>query len=177
LALGSKADIRVLIAMANGQAAKGARAVFKEQGAHIFQIAEGKQDAFEKMHQTVFNMLLIEDTFSDLGGIDFVRFVRMTNLSTSIAPVILAMKSPSKETVLEAREVGVNKMIIMPFTAAGLLKNLADIMLNPRPFIRVTGYSGPCRRLQKMARKGPELRLKAEGVLGIAKQQQLFKGP
>ena len=176
VALGKKSDLRVLIAMANGQAAKGARAVFKEQGAETFQIAEGKRDALEKMQTTAFNLLLVEDTFSDLGGVDFVRFVRMTNGPMSVAPVIFALKEPSRDSVLEARNAGVNKMVVMPFTTANLLKNLADIMLNPRPFIRVTGYDGPCRRLQKAARTGPERRKVQDGALSVEKQQKLFRG-
>jgi len=176
VALGKKSDLRVLIAMANDQAAKGARAVFKEQAAEIFQIAEGKRDALEKMQTTAFNLLLVEDTFSDLGGVDFVRFVRMTNGPMSVAPVIFALKEPNRDSVLEARNAGVNKMVVMPFTAAGLLKNLADIMLNPRPFIRITGYDGPCRRLQKAAHAGPERRKVQDGALSVEKQQKLFRG-
>jgi len=176
LALGSKEDLRVLIAMDNGQAALGARAVFKEQKVATVQVAEGKQDALQKMQATAFNLLLIEDTFSDLGGIDFVRFVRMTNSPVSVAPIIFAMKDPKKETVIQARDAGVNKMVIMPFTTAGLLKNLAEIMLHPRPFVRVTGYSGPCRRLQSRSHKGPERRREMEGQLSVEKQQKLFKG-
>jgi len=176
VALGSKTDLRVLIAMANGQAAEGARAVFKEQDAAIFQVAEGKQDALAKMQTATFNLLLVEDTFSDLGGIDFIRYVRMTNSPVSVAPVIFALKEPSRDSVLEARNAGVNKMVIMPFTTASLLKNLADIMLHPRLFVRVTGYDGPCRRLQQAPLKGPERRVKQEGALSVEKQQQLFKG-
>jgi len=175
VALGSKSDIRILITLANGQAAKGARAVFKEQGASIFQVADGKQDALDKMKATSFNLLLVEDTFSDLGGIDFVRFVRMTNGPLSVAPIMYAMKEPSKATVMEARDAGVNKMFVMPFTTAILLKNLADIMLNPRPFIRVTGYNGPCRRMQPSAYKGQERRKQQQGTLAVEKLQQLFK--
>lgn len=176
MALGNKSDLRVLIGMANGQAAEGARAVFKEQGSEIFQIAEGKQDALSKMQTTPFNLLLIEDTFSDLGGIDFVRFLRMTNSPISVAPVIFALKEPNRDSVLQARNAGVNKMIIMPFTTASLLKNLAEIMLHPRPFVRVTGYAGPCRRLQAGAYNGPERRKTQEGTLSVEKQQKIFKG-
>ena len=176
MALGNKADLRVLIGMANGQAAEGARAVFKEQGAEIFQIAEGKQDALSKMQTTAFNLLLVEDTFSDLGGIDFVRFLRMTNSPISVAPVIFALKEPNRDSVLQARNAGVNKMIVMPFTTASLLKNLAEIMLHPRDFVRVTGYAGPCRRLQTAAHKGLERRKTQEGALSVEKQQKIFKG-
>ena len=174
--LGSKSDLRVLIALANGQAAKGARAIFKEQGAEHYKVADGKQSALELMQHHSFNLLLVEDTFSDLGGVDFIRFVRMTNAPVSVAPIILAMKNPERSTVVEARDAGVNKMIVMPFTRASLLKNLKDIILNPKPFVRITGYSGPCRRQQAQPLKGPERRKGQEGALSIEKQQQLFKG-
>lgn len=174
--LGSKKDLRVLIALANGQAAEGARAVFKEQRAESNIIAEGKQEALELMQHNAFNLLLVEDTFSDLGGVDFVRFVRMMNAPISVAPIIYAIKDPDRAKVIEARDAGANKMIVMPFTTASLLKNLKDIMLNPKPFIRVTGYSGPCRRQQTVARKGLERRQSQQGALSVEKQQKLFKG-
>ncbi len=174
--LGSKKDLRVLIALANGQAAEGARAVFKEQGADRNQIAEGKRDALELMNNTSFNLLLVEDTFSDLGGVDFVRFVRMMNAPISVAPIIFAIKDPDRNKVIEARDAGANKMVIMPFTTAGLLKNLKDIMLNPGLFIRVTGYSGPCRRKQEVVLNRPDRRKSQQGALSVEKQQQLFKG-
>lgn len=174
--LGSKKDMRVLIALDNGQAALGARAVFKEQGAELYKVAENKQSALELMKNHAFNLLLVEDTFSDLGGVDFMRFVRMVNSPTSVAPIIFAIKDPDRNKVIEARDAGANKMIVMPFTTASLLKNLGDIMLNPKPFIRVTGYSGPCRRQQNVARKGAERRRAQEGALSVEKQQKLFKG-
>lgn len=174
--LGSKKDLRVLIALANGQAAKGARAVFKEQGAEAYKVAEGKQSALELIQSNNFNLILVEDTFSDLGGVDFIRYVRMVNAPISVAPIIYAIKDPDRTKVIEARDAGANKMIVMPFTTASLLKNLKDIMVNPKPFIRVTGYSGPCRRQQAVPLKRPDRRNSQEGALSVDKLQKLFKG-
>ncbi|MBL4638979.1 MAG: response regulator [Kordiimonadaceae bacterium] len=174
--LGCNADLRVLIALANGQAASGARAVFKELGADIYKVAEGKQSALELMENIAFNLLLIEDTFSDLGGVDFVRYVRMTNSPVSVAPVILAMKNPDRNTVVEARDAGVNKMVIMPFNTTSLLKNTKETLSSALLFIRVTGYSGPCRRQKVGPVKGAERRIGQQGALSVEKQQKLFKG-
>lgn len=174
--LGQKSDLRVLIAMANGQAAIGARAVFKEQGATSFVVVESNREAAEQMKARHFNMMLVEDTFPDLGGIDFCRFVRMQNAPISVAPIIYAMKDPSRETVVQARDAGVNKMVVMPFTTAGLLKNLDDILAHPKPFIRVTGFYGPDRRLQNGVYSGPERRKKQSGVFPVANQRKVFAG-
>ncbi|SDD82634.1 MULTISPECIES: response regulator [Kordiimonas] len=174
--LGEKSDLRVLIAMANGQAAVGARAVFKEQGAAVFQIAENNRDAMEKMNVEQFNLLLVEDTFPDIGGIDFCRFIRMMNAPISVAPIIYAMKDPDRESVNQARNAGVTKMVVMPFTTASLIKNLDDILLRPKPFIRVTGYYGPDRRVGGGDYSGPERRKKQQGVFAVANQKKVFKG-
>lgn len=174
--LGSKHDLRVLIAMENQQAANGARAIFKEQGAAVIQVAESKADALERFTNIHFNFILIEDSFSDLGGLDFARFVRMLASPTSIASIIMCMKNPSKDEVIRARDAGVNKMIVMPFTTATLLKGVADLMLHPKPFIQVTGYGGPDRRQSRKAYGGIERRVRQEGLMPIEKQKLYFKG-
>lgn len=176
MALGDKTDLRVLIAMANGQAAIGARAVFKEQGASSFIVVENNREAMERLRAETFNLLLIEDTFPDIGGIDFSRFIRMMNAPVSVAPIIYAMKDPSRETVLEARNAGVNKMIVMPFTTASLVKNLEDILLRPKPFVRVTGYYGPDRRVGGGDYSGPERRKSQQGLFPVANLKKVFKG-
>ncbi|NVJ99477.1 MAG: response regulator [Alphaproteobacteria bacterium] len=176
MSLGQKSDLRVLIAMANGQAAIGARAVFKEQGAATFIVVENNREAMQQMNSHQFNLLLVEDTFPDLGGIDFVRYIRMTNSPVSVAPIIYAMKEPSQKTVTEARNAGVNKMVVMPFTTASLVKNLDDILLKPKPFIRVTGYYGPDRRVNTNEYTAAERRKKQHGLFPVANQQKVFKG-
>ncbi len=176
MALGSKHDLRVLIAMENGQAADGAREIFKEQSVATVQIAESKADALERLGQTSFNLILLEDSFSDLGGIEFARFIRMIAGPTSVCSILFCMKNPDKNSVIQARDAGVNKMIIMPFTTAGLLKSLADIMLHPKDFLQVTGYSGPDRRQSKKAYGGRERRVRQEGLIPVEKLQKLFKG-
>ncbi|MFC3052445.1 ANTAR domain-containing protein [Kordiimonas pumila] len=176
MGLGTANDLRVLIALENGQAAEGARDVFKKMGAPVVKVAATKGDVLEAMHQTVFNLVLVEDTFSDLGGLDFCRFIRMVSSPTSVAPLILAMKMPDRARVQEARDAGINRIIIMPFTTDSILKNVQDILDNPTPFIRVSGYSGPCRRKQNILKKGLERRQQQTGVLSVEAQKKLFKG-
>jgi len=176
VSLGNKSDLRVLICMANGQAAIGARAVFKEQGAASYIVVDNNREALERMKADSFNLVLIEDTFPDVGGIDFSRYIRFLNAPLSVAPIVYAMKEPSRETVMEARNAGVTKMIVMPFTTASLVKNLESILDDPQPFIRVTGYYGPCRRMQAGGHKGPERRLKQQGVFPVENLRKVFKG-
>jgi DNA-binding response OmpR family regulator len=176
VALGEKSDLRVLIAMENGQAAIGARAVFKEQGAEAFAVVENNREAIERIRTQTFNLLLVEDSFPDIGGIDFCRYIRFLNSPLSVAPIIYAMKEPSRESVMEARNAGVTKMVVMPFTTASLVKNLDSILSAPRPFIRVTGYYGPCRRIGGGDYSGPERRKKQQGVFSVANQRKVFKG-
>lgn len=176
VSLGEKSDLRVLIALANGQAAVGARAVFKEQGAARIVVAENNREAVAHMKSYAFNLLLVEDTFPEMGGLDFCRFIRFQNAPISVAPILYVMKEPDRAKVIEARDHGVNKMLLMPFTTASLLKNLDSVLNEPRPFIRITGYYGPCRRMADGGRKGPDRRSAQKGLFPLANQRKVFKG-
>lgn len=177
MALGKKEDMRVLLALSNGQAADGARGVFKQIGANAIKAVEDKKTALEALGHGDFNFLLVEDTFSDLGGLDFCRFVRMVNKSVSYAPQILCMKAPDKAKVMQARDAGINKIILMPFTTGSLIKTVQDMMLYPRPFVQISGYDGPCRRHTAPAvRTQNERRKEQEGLIDIPKLQSIFKG-
>ena len=46
----------------------------------------------------------------------------------------------------EARDVGVNEFLSKPVTARGVLERIAQVVDNPRPFVRSAGYFGPDRR-------------------------------
>ncbi|WP_262691942.1 response regulator [Kordiimonas aestuarii] len=176
MSLGEKSDLRVLIALENGQAAIGARAVFKEQRAAHIVVADNNRAAMEHMKTTSFNLVLLEDTFPEVGGLDFCRFIRFQNAPVSVAPIMYAIKEPDRKKVIEARDAGVNKMLAMPFTTASLIKNLDSILVQPKPFIRVTGYYGPCRRSGVAPYKGPERRQAQKGVFPFANMQKAFKG-
>jgi len=176
LALGSVKDLRILVALENGQAAECARGVFKQIKAPIVKVVNEKRLALDAMQEGAFNLIIIEDSFSDLGGLDFCRFIRMTSSSTSTAPLVLCMKVPDAIKVVEARNAGINKIMLMPFTTASLLKTVQDIMLFPKDFIQVSGYTGPCRRIKDKARNAPDRRQSQQGLLSIEKQQKLFKG-
>jgi hypothetical protein len=48
--------------------------------------------------------------------------------------------------VQEARDVGVNEFLSKPVTARGVLSRIAQVVDNPRPYVRTDGYFGPDRR-------------------------------
>ncbi|WP_417451879.1 response regulator [Kordiimonas sp.] len=176
MSLGEKSDLRVLIALENGQAAIGARAVFKEQRAAHIVVAEDNRVAMEHIKTTPFNLILLEDTFPDTGGLDFCRFIRFQNAPISVAPIIYAIKEPDRQKVMEARDAGVTTMLAMPFTTASLIKNLDSVLSEPKLFVRVTGYYGPCRRNSAMPFSGPDRRKAQKGVFPVANQRKVFKG-
>ena len=46
----------------------------------------------------------------------------------------------------EARDVGVNEFLSKPVTARGVLERIAQVVDNPRAFVRTPAYFGPDRR-------------------------------
>ena len=82
-----------------------------------------------------------------LDGIDFVRLLRNSPDSPNpMAPVIMITGHSTHRRVQEARDVGVNEFLSKPVTARGVLSRIAQVVDNPRPYVRTDGYFGPDRR-------------------------------
>jgi hypothetical protein len=52
----------------------------------------------------------------------------------------------TRRTLNDARMAGVTEFLAKPLTARGVMHRINEIINNPRPFVRVNAYFGPCRR-------------------------------
>ncbi len=169
-------DLRVMLAFANLQAASGIKEVLKQHKVPRIFVPEHDQEAVMELQNRSFNLLIVEETFPKLSGIDFCKFIRLTSGPTSIAPIIYGVHSPSRESVIEARDAGVNKIAIMPFTGASLMRAVEGVLKETRPMVRALGYTGPERRINKQpeAYKGRERRIKDGKTLPIEAQRKIL---
>ena len=112
-------------------------------------IAENHKDAMEEMHKLRFNMFVIHKDFPDLGGIDFGKFIRLTNTPMARAPVILAASSPSEKLAITVRDAGINMLGVITDDPNDLCKKISIARNVTKPFIDTPEYKGPCRRRQQ----------------------------
>lgn len=127
------------------------------------QTAEGEQ---EKEAET-----------TPVDGSLFVKRLRFSPASPyPFVPVIMLLKSASPNEILNARDSGVDEIVVKPFNADDFCKKITNIIESPRNFITSKNYKGPCRRRNnqplesgKMERRKKEIRLIGHDEGAIAK--------
>lgn len=106
-------------------------------------------EALAVLNELNFNMLVVDDRFPDLGGFDFCRFIRLTNIDVSVAPIILGIHGPDQQSVLKARDVGASKIVAMPLTGQSMIKAVSSALSEMKPIVHTSNYNGPDRRRQR----------------------------
>lgn len=95
--------------------------------------------------------IVISDISMDqVDGMMLLRWIRRHEDSPNhFMPVVLTSSSPDKDSIGQARNMGANAFLAKPFSAKSLTKLIADLIENPRDFVRTKTYFGPDRRTYK----------------------------
>jgi CheY-like chemotaxis protein len=112
----------------------------------VFEANDGAE-ALRIMRANQIDIIMTDLAMQPLDGIDFVRQLRNSPDSPNpMAPVIMITGHSTQRRVTEARDVGVNEFLSKPVTARGVLERIAQVVDNPRAFVRSADYFGPDRR-------------------------------
>ena len=113
----------------------------------------------------------VDIIFTDLmmqpvDGLAFIRWVRTSPASSNpYTPIIMVTGHATRASLDEARMAGVTEFLAKPLNARGVLHRVNEVINNPRDFVRVGAYFGPCRRRRiDHGYEGEERR----GVVGAA---------
>jgi two-component system chemotaxis response regulator CheY len=113
---------------------------------HVYEANDGAE-ALQVMRNNPIDIIMSDLAMQPLDGIDFVRLLRNSPDSPNpMAPVIMITGHSTQKRVQEARDVGVNEFLSKPVTARGVLERIAQVVDNPRAFVRTGSYFGPDRR-------------------------------
>lgn len=108
--------------------------------------------------------LVITDWLMEpMDGIEMTRLIRSDPATPNpYVPIIMVSGFGEKHRVLQARDAGVTEFLVKPFTGKTLSQRIAEVIDNPRQFVRTANYFGPDRR-RKMTidYDGPERRAAA----------------
>lgn len=113
---------------------------------NIIECGEGSEAMSELRHNPV-DLALVDWMMEPLDGLDFTRLIRTASDSpNTYLPIIMLTGHTERHRVMEARDAGVTDFMAKPVTAKNLYAHLRNIIENPRPFIRTSIFTGPCRR-------------------------------
>ena len=125
---------------------------------HVFG-ARTPDEALEHLHKDEVDIVILDYVLGEADGLDFLKRLRTDPKSPApYVPVIMLTAHTEKSRVEAARDAGVNAFCSKPVTAAELLRKVALIVDQPRPFVRSDSYAGPDRRRRDDLPKGPDRR-------------------
>jgi DNA-binding response OmpR family regulator len=110
-------------------------------------IRSSGREAIDCASQQNFDLVITDWRMRDLGGIDFLRFMRESRDPVKArTPIIFLTGNAEISDVKTARDAGVNEYLIKPFTASELMNRVRTIIERPRSFVKAPTYRGPDRR-------------------------------
>lgn len=121
--------------------------VLKAQGFTNISFAADGKSGFEKFCRFNHDIILTDWSMPGLSGTEMVTQIRSSPASPNKSvPIIMMTGFSSREKIAQARDVGINEILIKPFSAKDLSKRLLHIIHTPRDFVKTTQFHGPDRR-------------------------------
>lgn len=104
-------------------------------------------DAFKEIAITRPDLVICDQAMEPICGVEFTQMLRTSRDSPDIhVPIIMVTGYCDSQTVMEARDAGVNEFLAKPISAKSLYLRLLEVINNPRIFIKTKTYTGPDRR-------------------------------
>ena len=158
-------NIHVLVVISSRQAADLIKQIFESIGFKAIHIAYNAIEAVALLRTVRVHMIIADaqleltgnsvassmadddDEVLELLGIKFVQRLRYSPKSpAAYTPILILMDSPNVETIIIARDAGVNEIVIKPIEARPFCERVVNLIDNPRMHITSDNYKGPCRR-------------------------------
>lgn len=138
--------ISVLVVDHDQHMRKIVRSLLSGFGIHrIYEAADGAQ-GLELLAQNRPDVVLTEWDLPMLDGAEMVRLIRRPDSPFATVGIILMTARPERRLVQMAMRLGINEILVKPFSAKGLLDRLTLVVHHPRPFVQNAGYFGPAPR-------------------------------
>src|SRR5580658_9265546 len=94
----------------------------------VFEAADGAE-ALQIMRGHPIDIVMTDLAMQPLDGIDFVKLLRNSPDSPNpLIPVIMITGHSTKRRVAEARDVGVNEILVKPVTARGVIDRISRVV-------------------------------------------------
>jgi two-component system chemotaxis response regulator CheY len=127
----------------------------------VYEAGDGAQ-GLELMNRFRPDVLLVDWEMPMLNGAEMIRLVRdPANSNHATVPIILMTGHTERHRIQQAMQLGINEMLVKPFSAKSLLQRLDLVVNHPRPFMQIGNYFGP---MPRPARGAANLGLAAESA-------------
>lgn len=121
--------------------------ILRSIGVREIDQAEDGASAFQLLHRTRYDIVIVDHQMAPITGTEFTRLVRISDDSPNpFVPILMVTGYADKHTIVNATNAGVNDIVVKPVSAKIISTRLAEMILNPKNFVRTKDYFGPDRR-------------------------------
>lgn len=152
-------QLRVLIVDDNPHMLNIVKTILRGFGVNRVREARDGQRALEILADEEIDLMVVDYQMGDMDGVELIRRIRSEdNARRRFMPIIMLTAHAERSRVLAARDAGATEFCCKPVTAQDLWRKIYECACNPRPFVRVNEYFGPCRRRKQAGFPGLERR-------------------
>ena len=133
-------------------------------GVHDYTEAKDGSEAYDIMRDTEPDIILVDWEMEPVSGIEFAKRVRTAGDSPNrFIPMIMITGHSERARITEARDAGINEILIKPISATQLYQRIKSVIDRPRQYVKSKDYFGPDRRRRSDPNyAGPERRADVE---------------
>ena len=125
------------------------RQILSGFGVRMIHCAETTLDARRIFSNEGLELLIVDPLFVDDSGFEFIRWARKQETSSNRCIAIIAtLGHQTLGNVSGARDAGANIVVSKPLSPEILLKRIAWVARENRPFVVAPNYAGPDRRFK-----------------------------
>ena len=140
-------SLSVLVVDDNSNMRKILGAILKSFGIRDIQEADDGLQALRILNAREVDIIFTDLMMQPVDGLAFIKWIRTSTASPCpYVPIVMITGHATKRSLDEARMAGVTEFLAKPLNARGVMHRLNEVISNPRPFVRVGDYFGPCRR-------------------------------
>jgi two-component system chemotaxis response regulator CheY len=140
-------SLSVLVVDDNSNMRKIMGAILKSFGIRRIHEADDGLQALRIMNAREVDIIFTDLMMQPVDGLAFIKWIRTSTASPNpYVPVVMITGHATKRSLDDARMAGVTEFLAKPLNARGVMHRLNEVINNPRPFVRVGEYFGPCRR-------------------------------
>ncbi|WP_085899794.1 response regulator [Kiloniella majae] len=140
-------DIEFLIVDDNPVMQRIVKTILRAFNVNNPRVASSAEEAIHALRAMPSDIAIIDLDMAPVDGNELIHQLRTEESSPApYIQIIVLTAHAEKEQVTESRDRGMNEFLLKPLSPMSLYKAIERIIKRPRPFVRIDGYVGPCRR-------------------------------
>lgn len=121
--------------------------ILRNSGMNKIQTAGGVPEAIEQIRTWLPDVIILDWTLAKGGGEHLARWIRADKDSPNPQlPIVMVTGDTSQETILNARDAGIDEIIVKPVVPKAVASRVNIVLRARRSFVQSHDFVGPDRR-------------------------------